>query len=222
MLAKRLNKAGKRIKDLDFNELLERYAFKDKRQFFASIGRGDTRVETVIRHLFPEEQTKKEKQSLLPKIIERARRSSHGVRVAGLDNIMINFAKCCKPIPGEPITGIVTKGRGIVIHSNPCKNLVNLMQTPERIVEVKWDVDSGDRFPVGLHVLSERRKNFLSELSESINSADSNLIDVRMTSANSLFTCDVMIEVYDMNHLNKVIHRVKRLEGVITVERLYN
>lgn len=222
MLAKRLSKSGKRIKDLDFNELLKRYKFKDKRQFFASIGRGDTRVETVIKYLFPEERKHKSKQSLLPKIIERARRSSHGVRVAGLDNIMINFAKCCKPIPGEPITGIVTKGRGIVIHSNSCKNLVNLMQNPERIVEVKWDVESGDQFPVGLHILSERRKHFLSELSESINSADSNVIDVRMTSANSLFTCDVMIEVYDMNHLNKVIHRVKRLEGVITVERLYN
>lgn len=222
MLAKRLSKAGKRLKELNFDELLKRYKFKDKRHFFASIGRGDTRVETIVRHLYPEEHTKKAKQAFLPKIVERARRSSHGVRVAGLDNIMINFAKCCKPIPGEPITGIVTKGRGIVVHSNTCKNLINLMQKPERIVEVKWDVDSGDRFPVGIHVLSERRKHFLSELSESINSADSNVVDVRMTSANSLFTCDVMIEVYDMNHLNKVIQRVKRLEGVVTVERLYN
>ena len=222
MLAKGLGKFDKKINDVQFDDILQRYNFKNMKQFFASIGRGETKVETILRRLFPEEKSEKKKQAFLPKFIERARKSSGGVRVAGLDNVMINFGKCCKPVPGEPITGIVTKGRGIVIHTNTCKNLLNLMQNPERIVDVKWDVGSSNRFPAGLHVLSEKRKQFLSELSESINAADSNVIDVRMTSDNSLFNCDVMIEVYDLNHLKKIINKVNKLDGVISVERLHN
>ena len=133
---------------------------------------------------------------------------------------MINFGKCCNPVPGEPITGIVTKGRGIVIHSNTCHNLQQLMQRPERIMDVSWSVMKNNRFIAALYILGERRKNTLAEISEAVNSLDSVIIDLKMGTDNSLFNCQINVEVYDVAHLNKLITRIKRIQGVLSIDRL--
>ena len=172
--------------------------------------------------MLPEEKRVEKEKSPISRFLERARGKSDGVRVAGINNIMISFGKCCNPVPGEPITGIVTKGRGIVVHTNECKNLLRLMQERDRIVDVSWAAEKSNRFLVAIHVLGERRKDFLSEISESINSLNSNIIDVNMTSENSLFTCDLTIEVIDLSHLQKVIGKIKKNTGVISVNRISN
>jgi GTP diphosphokinase / guanosine-3',5'-bis(diphosphate) 3'-diphosphatase len=158
--------------------------------------------------------------SLIDRFIKRARKSSKGIRVAGLDNVMIAFGKCCNPVPGEPITGIVTRGRGIVVHTNSCKNLISLMQDPDRIIEVSWDVDNGSRFLAGLYILGERRTNFLSEISDAVTNSDGLIINVNMNSEDSLVNCVLSIEVYDLNHLKKVITKLNKLDGIISVGRL--
>ena len=220
MLAKAVTKYGLKFKDLDLIELCEKLKFHNDKQMLAAIGRGDTKLDTVIRRLIPEEKRVVQDKSPLKKILDRARRSSNGVRVAGLDNIMISFGKCCNPIPGEPITGIVTKGRGIMVHTNSSKNLIKLMQRPERIVDVSWDVENNNRFISGIYVLGERRKSFLSEISDSVNALDSNILDVNMTAENSLFSCHLTVEVYDLSHLQKLINTIKRISGVISVDRV--
>jgi len=222
ILSKEVQKFNLKFKDIDLADLGSKLKFNSERQLLASLGRGDTKVDTIIRRLIPEEKRSGKEKSPLTKLIDRARRASNGVRVAGMDNIMINFGKCCNPVPGEPITGIVTKGRGIVIHTNNCKNLLRLMQEKERIIDVSWNVDSNNRFLVGIHVLGERRKNFLADISETVNSADSNILDVNLTAENSLFNCHLTVEVYDLNHLQKLISKIKRIHGVIAAERMSN
>lgn len=220
MLSKEVTKYGLKFKSIDFEALAKKLKFFNEKQFFASIGRGDTKLDTVIRRLIPEEKRNEKSQFPITRLIERARKASKGIRVAGVDNIMITFGKCCSPVPGEPITGIVTKGRGIVIHANSCKNLLNLMQRTERIVDVSWDVDKNNRFLAGLYILGERRKDFLSEISEIVNTTDSTIINVNMRSDTSLFTCQITIEVYDLQHLTKIISKIKRITGVIAVDRI--
>lgn len=220
MLSKEVSKYGMKYKEIDLSELSEKLKFHNEKQMLAAIGRGDTKLETVIRRLIPEEKRVNKQKSPIKKILDRARRSSNGVRVAGLDNIMISFGKCCNPIPGEPITGIVTKGRGIVVHTNSCKNLIKLMQRPERIVDVSWDVEQNNRFISGIYVLGERRKSFLSEISESVNALDSNILDVHMKAENSLFSCHLTVEVHNLSHLQKLINNIKRVNGVISVDRV--
>lgn len=222
MLSKCLQGYGIKYKDIDIGDLSGKLKFHNEKQLLASIGYGNTKLDTVIRKIIPEEKRLKKEKSPLVKFLERARRTSSGVRVAGIDNIMISYGKCCNPVPGEPITGIVTKGRGIVVHTNTCKNLLKLMQEPERIVDVSWAAENNNRFIVGLLILGERRKNFLSEVSDTINANDSNIVDVKMNSENSLFNCALTIEVYDLGHLQKLISKLKRLSGVISVERISN
>ena len=222
MLSKSLQSYGIKYKQVNLTELSEKLKFQNEKQLLASIGYGHTKLDTVIRKIVPEEKRTKKEKSPLTKFLERARGNSSGVRVAGMDNIMISYGKCCNPVPGEPITGIVTKGRGIVIHTNTCKNLVKLMQEPERIVDVSWATENKNRFIVGLQILGERRKAFLSEVSDTVNANDSNIIDVKMNTENSLFNCALTIEVYDLGHLQKLIGKIKKLPGVISVERISN
>jgi len=211
-----------KYKDIDLDLLAEKLKFLNRLQLLTSIGRGDTKTDTVIRRLLPDEKQIEKEKSAISRLLERARGKSGGVRVAGLDNIMISFGKCCNPVPGEPITGIVSKGRGIVVHTDTCKNLLKLMQDKDRIVDVSWAVDQNQKFIVGLHVVSERRKKFLSQVSEALGELNSNIIDVNMTSDNSLFNCDLTIDVVDLTHLQKIRNRIKKIPGVLSVERINN
>jgi GTP diphosphokinase / guanosine-3',5'-bis(diphosphate) 3'-diphosphatase len=220
MLSRAVVKFGIKYKEINLAELAEKLKFSNEKQMLASLGRGDTKLDGILRRLVPDGQRIEKEKSPLAKLIDRARRSSNGIRVAGMDNIMINFGKCCNPVPGEPITGIVTKGRGIVIHSNTCHNLQQLMQRPERIMDVSWSVMKNNRFVAALYILGERRKNTLSEISEAVNSLDSVIIDLKMGTDNSLFNCQINVEVYDVAHLNKLITRIKRIQGVLSIDRL--
>ncbi len=220
ILSKALAKYSKKLKELDITSLFKHFNLKDEKMLFAAIGRGDIKLETVLNKLLPEEKESTEDRSFFKKFIEKARKSSRGVRVAGMDNIMISFGKCCNPVPGEPITGIVTKGRGIVVHTNRCKNLMRLMQDPDRIVDVSWDVEKGSRFLSGIYFLAERRNKLLSDVSEAISLLDGHIANVNMKTENSLINCSMGIEVYGLAHLNRIITKVKKIPGVISVARL--
>lgn len=220
MLSRALSRYSIKLKSINMDELAEKYNLKSREQLLASLGRGDLKLDNILRKILPDQDTKETEQSVFKKFLERARKSSGGIRVAGMDNIMIAFGKCCNPVPGEPITGIVTKGRGIVVHTNYCKNLQRLMQEPERIVDVSWDVEKGSRFIAGLYVLGERRNKLLTEITESITSTDSNIISVNMNAENSLVNCMINFEVYDLEHLNRVMTKIKKVDGVISVGRL--
>jgi guanosine-3',5'-bis(diphosphate) 3'-pyrophosphohydrolase len=192
----------------------------DETQLFAALGRGDTKLDTLLRKIVPEDKKQDSEQSVISKFIERTRKSSLGIRVAGMDNIMITFGKCCNPVPGEPITGIVTTGKGIVVHSNRCKNLLRLIQKPERIFDVTWDAEKSNRFLAGIFVLSERRNKLLSEISDTVLASDSSIVGVKMNSEDSLVNCMLSIEVYNLDHLNSIMGKIKKLPGVIIVDRL--
>ncbi len=220
MLNKALKKYAVNSKDVNLEELAAKLHFNDVRQLLASLGLGDTKLETLLRRLLPDEKNKKQEKSMLAKFIERARKSSKGIRVAGMDNIMINFGKCCNPVPGEPITGIVTTGRGIVIHTNRCKNLLQLMQNPDRIVDVSWDVEKGRRFLAGLYIIGERKNKLLTDISETAAATDCNIVSVKMDTEDSLMNCVISLEVYDLEHLKRVMGKIKRIPGVVFIDRL--
>ena len=219
MLSKALNKFSIKMKSVDLDDIAEKLKLKDNKDLLASVGRGDTKIDTVLRRILPEDQKKTTDTNVFSKLLDKARKSTHGVRVAGINNVMISFGKCCNPVPGEPITGIVTRGKGIVVHSNSCKNLHRLMQSPDRIVEVSWDVDKNNRFLAGLYILGERKNNLLPNLSETITKADCNINSIKMTAEDSLVTCVLSIEVYDLDHLKNVVSKINKIDGIISVNR---
>jgi len=105
------------------------------------------------------------------------------------------------------------------VHTNSCNNLLRLMQEPERIIDVAWDVDKENRFLAGLYILCERRSRFLADLSEAVSSSDGIITSANMNADISLVNCTVSIEVYDLDHLNRIIAKIKKVAGVISVSR---
>jgi GTP pyrophosphokinase len=175
----------------------------------------------VIKKIAPgKNEAAKKEENLLKKFLSKARGSAKGVRVQGLDNLLINFGKCCQPVPGDRILGFITQGQGVVIHRSDCKNILKLMENPERNIEVEWDVERDKHFMVRLHMLGEDRKNFLRDVSDSISQTDTNIVSVEMRAQDSLVHSSIIIEVQNLQHLTRVINKISNVKGVINVERL--
>ena len=112
------------------------------------------------------------------------------------------------------------RGRGIVIHRSDCPNLLNVLEDPERKVEVEWDVDRDKQFYVRLQLVGEDRKRFLRDVSEAIASSDTNVVSMDMKSEDSMVYGSFLVEVRNLQHLTKVINKIDKVKGVLRIERL--
>jgi GTP pyrophosphokinase len=221
LLDRHLKKLNKKIGDENLVDAAQSMGFSDVERLYAALGRGDVSVQSVLRKIFPPEELEEKKdESFVKKFISRARRSSDGVKVQGLDHLLISFAKCCQPVPGDQIVGFITRGRGIVVHRADCPNLISLIEDPERQVEVEWDVDRNRQFMVRLNLIGEDRKNFLRDVAEAIAKADTNIVSIDMKAVDSVVYGNIIVEVKNLQHLTRVINKIDSVKGVIRIERL--
>ena len=220
ILFKEFKKFNMKRSEIDLHEIAQTFNYQKAEQLFASIGSGDTSVQTVINRIAPEKKIEIKQASLFKKFISRARGSARGVRVQGLDNLMIAFGKCCQPLPGDNILGFITKGRGIVIHRSDCRNIISLIENSERKIDVEWDVDKDKHFMVRLQLLGEDRKNFLRDITDSISQTDTNIVSVEMKAEDSIVSSNLILELRNLQHLTRVMKRISQVKGVINVERL--
>jgi guanosine-3',5'-bis(diphosphate) 3'-pyrophosphohydrolase len=191
-------------------------------QIYADLGQGDLPVQKVIEVLAPEKVSStgsKNKEKIFEKFISRARGAVRGIRVQGMDNLLIRFAQCCHPVPGDPIVGFITKGRGIVVHRRDCTNILKLMEFPEKTIEVSWDVDGEKAFMVQIRILAEGRKDFLKDVSELLSSMETNILTIDMRTENGLITAFMILEVRDLSHLTRILKMLYRIRGVLSVGR---
>ncbi len=219
IFAKHFKKYSLKREDIDLNEIAQGFNFQNAEQLFASIGSGDTSVQTVMNRIAPDKNVEIKETSVFKKFISRTR-STRGVKVQGLDNLMISFGKCCQPLPGDSIIGFITRGRGIVVHRSDCKNIVHLVEHPERKIEVEWDVDKDKHFVVRLQLLGEDRRNFLLDVSQSISQTETNIVSIEMKVEDAIVHSTIILEVRNLQHLTRVIKKISQVKGVINVERL--
>jgi GTP pyrophosphokinase len=205
---------------IDLDAIAQGFGYANRQHLYGAIGRGDLSVQNVINKIAPENAVAIRDQSFLKKFLSKARGSAKGVRVQGLDNLLITFGKCCQPVPGDRILGFINLGRGVVIHRSDCKNIAQLMENPERNIAVEWDVDNDKQFMVRLSLLGEDRRNFLRDISESIAQTDTNIISMDMRTKDSIVHSNLIIEVKNLQHLTKVMSKMSKVKGVISVERL--
>ncbi len=191
------------------------------KKLYAALGQGELSLYKVVEGLAPEKARShvKEKGNIFNRLVSQARGSAKGIRVQGMDHLLIRFAQCCHPVPGDSIIGFVTKGRGIVVHRRSCINALKLMETPERNIEVAWDVDGDKSFVVQLRILATGRKDFLKDVAESVSSMETNILKVDMNTENSLITSHILLEVKDLSHLTRIMRRLYRIKGILSVER---
>ena len=152
------------------------------------------------------------------------RRNESAIQVKGHDDLLVYRAKCCDPIRGEEIIGYITSGRGISIHSINCPNVEKLLLDSERKVEVTWTTNGQDTaYAVRLLISSEDRTGVLAEITKAISSVGTNIVHVNAGTVDNRYgLIDMTLEIKDTQHLEKVMNRIKGIEGVRQVERAGN
>jgi GTP diphosphokinase / guanosine-3',5'-bis(diphosphate) 3'-diphosphatase len=187
---------------------------------FVALGRGDLGPYAVLKALFPDEAAEPQKPpSAFERLVDRVRGTGKGVRIQGLENLMVRYSQCCQPVPGDEVIGYITRGRGISIHRVDCPNVLNLSSHPERRIEIEWKAESGDRFFVRLVVEGNDRRGLLSDIAAAITDTSTNIASADIRSKEGGMTGAFVVEVPDLAHLKKVMRAIRRVRGVGSVVR---
>ncbi len=191
----------------------------DATQLYASVGQGDVSVSLAIKHLFPDqEDTEQAKPTFVERLVTRVR-GSKGVRIQGVDGLMIRYAQCCQPVPGDPVTGYVTRGRGVSIHRADCPNLLFLAYEPERRLEIDWQEAEGERFVVRLVLEGNDRRGLYADVAAAVSDMGTNIRSMELKSTDGKATGAVLVEVENLTHLQKIIKAARRVKGITEVAR---
>ncbi|MFO7931532.1 MAG: bifunctional (p)ppGpp synthetase/guanosine-3',5'-bis(diphosphate) 3'-pyrophosphohydrolase [Desulfosalsimonas sp.] len=207
----------------EMEKAAEAFNFKSVEDLIANVGMGKITPLQIIRKLDPQAEDKKETglmdRLMRPRDRKRREKAEDGVSVQGMDDILIKFAKCCQPVPGDPITGYITHGQGVTVHRSGCVNALKL--SPDRQIDVEWKTEKGSQFPVSLKITGYDRIGLLAEISTEISKAGANIHDVRLENrGNKYIYGDFTILVNDLQHLDNVMGKLKKISTVQEVKRV--
>ncbi len=183
-----------------------------------AIGYGKVSAQQVTNRLQPEPHLK---EGLKEKIIEKIGLGDKGVRVRGVGDLMTHFSKCCNPLPGDPIIGFVTRGRGLSIHSVQCPNIDQLDYDKDRLVDVQWETEQPERHPVRVSVLTVDRPGILAAVTAAISAAQTNIRHAEIsTSEEKKALLNFVVEVQNTRHLDRILKSIQKVDGVLRAKRV--
>ena len=211
---------NKVMKGTELAEALQESRCKTPEDYLRTLGYGKVSFMPLLRRLLPAEQLQeKGKESRLSTLIRKvATRRPSSVVVKGMDSIFIRLGNCCHPVPGDPIVGFITRGRGVTVHSKECPKV--LESDPARAIEVSWEAGTKAVHPVKLRVVCADKPGLLADISRSITSSE---VDIRrasvMTTRDQRAICDFEVAVNDADHLASLMKSIGKVRGVQSVER---
>jgi len=190
-------------------------------QVEAAIGSGDVQLGQVMKALYPDlptEENQPAKPTAFGRVIERLR-LGRGIKIHGVEGLMVRYAQCCQPVPGDPVVGYVTQGRGISVHRTDCPNLLTLSGDVERRVEIDWREVEGQTFEVRLAVSGEDRRGLYADICEAISGTGTNIRSAELASKDGIVFGSILVEVENHTHLHKVLKAVRKVKGVTEIAR---
>jgi len=202
----------------------------------AGIGYGKFSARSILARLAPTSAASsssapetEEQPGALTSVVRRVfGGDTSAIKVKGHDDLLVYRARCCNPIRGEEIIGYVTRGKGVAVHSKTCKNVENLMYEPERRIAVEWGKDGSvgtapawqTGFPVKLVVLCDNRLGMLKQITAVISDSETNIRNIEANTENSQATIDIIVDIADLKHLERIITGVRKIPGVRDVQRV--
>ena len=186
----------------------------------AAVGRGDLPIGQVMRSLFPDlpdDELAEQKPTVFGRMLNRIR-LGRGIKIQGVDGLLVRYAQCCQPVPGDPVVGYVTQGRGISIHRADCPNLLTL-SVGDRRVEIDWQEQEGESFSVRLVVNAEDRRGLYADILQAISATGTNIRGADLHTKDGGAFGTLFVEVDNLPHLAKVLKAVRRVKGVSSVDR---
>jgi GTP pyrophosphokinase len=225
--ARRVGVQLARIAKVDVERVASEYGFAKMDDLYAALGYGKFSPRKILQKLAPElagleEEEEKPQPSAAP--AGAAGLPGTGdlvIRVKGVDDLLVYRAKCCNPIRGEAIVGYVTRGKGVAVHSTNCSNVQNLMYEAERRIDVEWTRATSESFPVKIVVHTSDRPGMLSDLTAVLLKENSNIRSLEAKqNENEGAVVDMTVEVRDKKQLERIVAAMRRLSGIIDVERM--
>jgi len=200
------------------NALTKDFGIATPEDLLVAIGYGRITTEQVIRRLQPAATVK---EGLADKIIRRIGGRPSGVKIKGIGDLLVHLSKCCNPVPGDPIIGFVTRGRGLSVHTLDCPNIDELDYDKDRIVEVAWDTKDAASYSVKIGVVTVDRPGMLASVSAAITSAKANISHADITTtADRRAILNFVVEILNAAHLEKVLKGIEKVDGVVQAKRV--
>ncbi len=216
MLDKEMKRLGV-ANEISIEELVKKSGYEKQEDFLAAIGYGDlniqqvvTKISEVVTPIHPEKAPSEEKP-VVP-------RRTEGIAVAGLEGIPTTLARCCNPVPGDPIVGYVTRGRGVTIHRKNCPNIRN--KEKERLIPVEWSQALQDTFPVRIQVRAYDRPGLVRDITDAILTERINISNSRTSTNRSGYASfSATLEIKDLVQLSRVLSKIEQVPNVIEAHR---
>lgn len=205
---------------VDFTELATKFNFNEEKSLFAALGAGDLRLQQILHHLH-NIQHQKPPGSMLELSSPQVSSSKADVLIAGVDHLLTTIAQCCKPIPGDPIEGYITRGHGISIHHADCKNLVDLrLHHQERLIPISWLAKTSQIYAVTLAIEASEREHLVSDITQLLAAQKCPVTDIhsKVDKFNHL-RIQVTLELRSMETLTDILDRLHHLPGILAVAR---
>ena len=236
MLEREVKRLGYEVKVLATPEKLKvvgnKLRIDTDENLLATLGYGGVTLNTVMSklvELYKKEQkleTTKDLAQVLAELKPRKSKAkaSHGILVKGEDGIMVKLARCCNPIPGDPVVGYITRGSGVSVHRADCPNVLsNNPEEQSRLIEVSWDVGIDDVYKVNIMITSQDRPGMMSDIMNVTSEAKLNIFSLSChTDKNKMATTHMGLDITSLDQLEYVMNRIRRMKGVYTVERVFS
>jgi GTP pyrophosphokinase len=194
---------------------------KSAEDLFAAVGQGRVRVRHIVNKFITEESQadKTAEKKTQGSETKPDRRTGGGIKIHGVDDIMVRFGKCCNPIPGDRIMGFITRGRGVTVHTVDCPFLQT--SDPERVLDAQWDRDTTHLAVVPVEVVCEDKKGLLADVTSSISLTETNIINAKIKTTPDKKAISIFeIEINNLKQLESVMRAIKKVRGVLKVTRL--
>ena len=211
-------------------DVIREMGFRKGEDFYIALGQAKISPKTVtskLMHRLKEGEAAVEPPSAATELLERrevpkktAASSNYGIKVHGVDDVMLRLAKCCRPVPGDPIVGYISLGKGITIHHDSCPNAQALKKNPERFTKVDWEGDTSAPFRVELQIDGWDRTRLLEDLSRTFAETGINILEARCTVVHPMVKNRFVVEVGDTQSLKTCITRLRNIDSVFDAYRV--
>ncbi len=204
---------SEKITEKQMKKTLEEYQLKNQDSLFREVGLGNRMAPIVARDLIGQENSN-------TSIKKRQNKNAPPLTIKGSEGMVVNFPKCCLPIPGDPILGFVTAGRGIVVHHQSCPNVIEYRNHPDKWINVEWETDIEGDFPTNIRIDLTDQRGLLATIATAISDQEANIVHVEMQQRDDRYiTNKFVIEVKDRIHLARVMKRLRAIKHVSRISR---
>jgi GTP pyrophosphokinase len=206
----------------EFKKSFSKVGYKTMDSMISDIGRGGSTIKDILPKIFPDLKSNKSKDIENVEFTESARSDFDGINLDGVKNLVVEYGKCCNPIPGDEVVGYISRGRGLIVHIHSCSNLSSLSSKEERLVSVNWNTKQNLSFRSKIHITCNDTAGMLNDIADVISKNKVNILDVSTdVTEGGMANIWIICKVQSRQKLDLVIKEIQKIRHVDSVERVH-